>query len=188
MLRVSCAGGVTHWRAVWTDHASPTGGAIAASNVGNFPALLDLGISVAIGFIGPCGMNTPHTHPRANEFLTVVEGRLQNGFILENAFSNETVTTLERFQGTVFPQGSTHYQFNPDCTNVTFVAALSNEDAGVSQTAPRFFGLNPDVLNATLGFPTQLNGADIRTFRNQIPANVALGIDQCLQTCGITPN
>ena len=42
----------------------------------------------------PCGLNTPHTHPRATEFLFVISGTaLEVGFIEENGarYVNNTV-------------------------------------------------------------------------------------------------
>ena len=81
-------------------------------------------------------MNTPHTHPRANEILYLVSGQMQAGFIEENGarFVNNTLTPG---QGTLFPQGSIHYQFNTGCEPALFVAALNDEDPGTSQIAQR---------------------------------------------------
>ncbi|KAK7709515.1 hypothetical protein SLS57_008720 [Botryosphaeria dothidea] len=170
------------------------GGALKAAQINNFPILTDLGISTTLGFLGPCGLNTPHTHPRATEFLTLVEGnKLDFGFIVENGLvaegqNAEAAGTLGKFGGAVFPIGSIHYQFNPTCDNATFVATLNSEDPGTSQVAQNFFGLNGDIVQATLGFPEQLDGANLESFRNAIPANVALGIEQCLKTCRIPKN
>jgi hypothetical protein len=47
-----------------------------------------------------------------------------------------------------------HYQFNNNCDNATFVAALNSEDPGTNQVAQALFALNTDVVNATLGFPS----------------------------------
>lgn len=164
------------------------GGATKAANIDTFPILTDLGISTTLGFLNPCGMNTPHVHPRATEFLTVVEGSVKFGYILENGLTkapnpSEIAGTLEKFQGTVFPMGSIHYQFNPECKPAVFVAALNSDDPGTSQVAQNFFGLNPDVVNATLGFPKQLDGKNIEEFRKLIPANIAHAIDSCLASC-----
>ena len=81
-------------------------------------------------------MNTPHTHPRATEFLYLVNGNLEAGFIEENG-ARFVINTLSAGQGTLFPKGSIHYQLNPGCEPVTFVAALNDEDPGVSQIAQR---------------------------------------------------
>lgn len=45
-----------------------------------FPASIGTGVSMTVGFIGPCGFNTPHTHPRSSEINIVVEGRLGKSF------------------------------------------------------------------------------------------------------------
>ena len=87
-------------------------------------------------FIRPCGMNSPHTHPRATEFLYVVNGQMETGFIEENG-ARFVVNTVSEGQGTLFPKGSIHYQINLGCEPLTFVAALNNEDPGVSQIAQR---------------------------------------------------
>jgi len=171
------------------------GGSAAAANIKTFPVLTDLGISTTVAFLNPCGMNTPHIHPRATEFLTVVDGSIDFGFILENGLvdpavspNNEVASHLNKFEGTVFPMGSIHYQFNNDCKPATFVATLNSEDPGTSQVAQNFFGLNADIVKATLGFPESIDGKDIEQFRATIPANLALGIDKCLARCGISKN
>ena len=86
--------------------------------------------------IRPCGMNSPHTHPRATELLYVVNGELEAGFIEENG-ARFVVNTVSQGQGALFPKGSIHYQINLGCEPLTFVAALNDEDPGVSQIAQR---------------------------------------------------
>lgn len=86
--------------------------------------------------ISPCGMNTPHTHPRATEILYLVYGEMEAGFIEENG-ARFVKNTLTKGQGTLFPQGSIHYQINTGCDPVLFVAALNDEDPGTSQIAQR---------------------------------------------------
>jgi hypothetical protein len=131
-------------------------------------------------------MNSPHIHPRATEFLTVVEGgNVTFGYILENGLTNEINGTLQKFQGTVFPMGSIHYQFNDNCNSSTFVAALNSDDPGTSQIAQNFFGLNPDIVNATLGFPKEINGQNIAQFAKTLPVNFVQGIERCLERCNI---
>ncbi|KAF2102255.1 RmlC-like cupin [Rhizodiscina lignyota] len=170
------------------------GGATAGADVSSFPILKDLGISTTLGFLDACGMNTAHVHPRATEMLTVVEGEIDTGMILENKIlapgkgTGEVTTHLKKFQGTVFPQGSIHYQVNTECHPAVFVANLNAEDPGTNQIAQGFFGLDADVVEATLGFPRHIDGKDIEKFRAQIPANVALGIEQCLRKCKIPKN
>jgi hypothetical protein len=58
------------------------GGSGVLANRKNFPALIGLGVAASVGFLKPCGMNTPHTHPRATEFLTIASGsNVKTGFI-----------------------------------------------------------------------------------------------------------
>ena len=72
-----------------------------------------------------------------------------------------------------------------------FVAGFASEDPGVQQSAQTLFKLDPSVVQAELGVET-LNGEDVEQFSEQLPANVALFVEQCLATCNIkadpTPN
>jgi hypothetical protein len=100
--------------------AKPVGNALGgrsqAANVGTFPILKDLDISTTVFFLEACGANTPHVHPRATEMITVAAGTVDFGMILENNVvaadkgTGEIFGELSPFQGTVFPQGSIHYQ------------------------------------------------------------------------------
>lgn len=161
------------------------GGTLLLATVDNFPILEELGISTGISFIEPCGLNIPHLHPRANEFLTVIEGVLDTGFVQENGFNTEIETVLGKFQGTVFPMGSIHYQQNPTCNPAIFVAGLSSEDPGRSDIATSFFMLPSDVVDAALGFPETIGNETITAWKSHLPANLALGVESCLTACGI---
>jgi len=168
------------------------GGHIAAANRKDFPALIGTGAAMAVGFLGPCGFNTPHTHPRSAELNIVVEGMLSTEFILENGARPVQTTNMTAFQMTVFPLGSIHAEFNPTCYNTTFVAGFASEDPGTQSTAQTFFGLKEDIVDATLGDRSNkdvvIDGADLDKFKTQIPAGIALGVEQCLQACKIPKN
>ncbi|KAF2819556.1 RmlC-like cupin [Ophiobolus disseminans] len=165
------------------------GGAAQAANIDNFPILTGLGVSTTVAFLEPCGINTPHVHPRATEFLTLVDGaNLKFGYVLENGLvaagqNPEIAGYLNKFEGTVFPQGSIHFQFNDNCEKANFVATLNSEDPGTSQVAQNFFALNDGVVNATLGFPKTIDGSNIKDFRKRIPANLAQDVEVCLARC-----
>ncbi len=81
---------------------------------------------------------------------------------------------------TPFYQGSIHTQFNPDCTDAVFVASFDSEDFGAGQIANETFALTDDVIAATFG--QTIAGADIDKVRKGIPKNIALGVEQCLQS------
>ncbi|PVH92098.1 RmlC-like cupin [Periconia macrospinosa] len=165
------------------------GGAYKLANIETFPILAGLGISLSVGFFEPCGLSTPHVHPRATEFFVLTEGsNVSFGYTLENGFvqpgqNPEIAGTLSKHEGTVFPQGSIHFQFNKACERAEFVAAFSSEDPGTTQVAQNFFNLDVGVVNATLGFPRTINGSNIEQFRKVIPANIAQDIDNCLIKC-----
>lgn len=163
------------------------GGRSVSAHAKSMPALIGLDSSMTVAFLGPCGMNTAHVHPRATELNIVVKGRLVTNFIVENGVK-PVGNTMETFQMSVFPQGAIHQEFNPDCEDAVFVASFNNQDPGVNAIAQNFFGLESNVVEATLGGPITFNGADVDTFRDVIPANIALGIDACLDRCGIQRN
>ncbi|KAJ7785000.1 RmlC-like cupin domain-containing protein [Mycena maculata] len=166
--------------------AGAKGGSLLIASVDNFPILEGLGISTGVAFIEPCGLNIPHSHPRASEMLTVIEGILDAGFVQENGFSTAIETQLGTFQATVFPMGSIHYQQNPTCSNATFVAALGSSDPGRSDIATNFWMLPSSIVNATLGFPNTIGGDNIDQWRDVLPVNLAAGVDSCLKKCGLS--
>lgn len=160
------------------------GGKIVRADHATFPALVGQGGAVAIGFLGPCGFNTPHVHPRAAELNLVVEGRLFASVTAENG-ARHLNHTLNKYEMTVFPQGAVHTEFNPDCTDAVFVASFPSEDPGVGQIAQEFFGLENEIVRGSSGGEVNIDGRDIDAFRSLIPANVAKGVDSCLAKCGI---
>jgi len=157
------------------------GGNLTVATIANFPALFANGMAMAVGQLAPCGMNSPHTHPRATEFLFLVNGEMDAGFIEENG-ARFVVNTLSQGQGTIFPKGSIHYQINLGCDPITFIAALNDEDPGVNQVAQRFFGLPTDVVAATLG---DVGIQDVVKLATGLPDNLAIGVDRCLQKCNL---
>lgn len=174
------------------DFNNPPAGATTTGKGGHtvradrdaFPALVGTGVSMTLGFLGPCGFNTPHTHPRSSEINVVVKGSLVAEFTLENG-ARTIGNRLATNQMTVFPQGALHTEFNPGCDDALFVAGFASEDPGVQQAAQTFFGLNDDIVEAALGQDT-FHGADLDKFRSLIPPNVAQGVEKCLSQCHIS--
>ena len=158
------------------------GGRTVRADRESFPPLIGTGVSMTVGFLGPCGFNTPHTHPRSSEINIVVQGTLQTQFTLENG-ARTVHNTLGTHQMTVFPQGALHTEFNPNCEQAIFVAGFASEDPGVQQGAQTLFGFDQDVIAAALGNDFTFEGKDVDTFRNLIPANVASGVEDCLKKC-----
>lgn len=147
----------------------------------NFPALVGTGMAMTVGFLGPCSINTPHTHPRATEFNLVMNGTLHAGFLAENG-ARFIANEVPALSATVFPQGAIHFEANLGCEPAVFIAAFNDEDPGVLQIAQRFFGLPANVVGASLG---GLGVQEVAHLASLIPDNIALGVDECLAKCGM---
>ncbi|CZR59115.1 related to spherulin 1A precursor [Phialocephala subalpina] len=168
------------------------GGDLVTANRKTFPALVGTGSGMAVGFLGPCGFNTPHVHNRATELQIVTQGRLMTEMVPENNVFRDNIAAKGRrvianevktFEMQPFYQGSIHTQFNPDCTNATFIASFNSEDFGAGQVADELFSLSDDVIQASFG--QAIDGAEIEKFRKAIPTTIALGVEQCLKQCHI---
>ncbi|KAK9773574.1 putative RmlC-like cupin domain-containing protein [Seiridium cardinale] len=170
-------------------HGPGKGGEIVPANRKTFPALTNTGIGAAVAFLEPCGFNTPHVHSRATELAIVVEGSVISSMFPENGVNldgkpREISTRLEKFDSTVFYQGSVHSQYNPDCHPAVFVAAFNSEDAGTGQVAQELFGASDTEVTAAV-FGNSFHGADVDKLKGQISTSVALGVESCLKSCKI---
>ncbi|OAQ98607.1 hypothetical protein LLEC1_01214 [Akanthomyces lecanii] len=114
------------------SEAKGRGGLSIAATARTFPALVGNGASMTVAFLGPCGMNTAHVHPRATELNVVVQGRLVTNFVLENGAA-PVANTLNTFQMAVFPQGAIHQEFNPDCADAVFCGIQRNAKRALSE-------------------------------------------------------
>ncbi|TDL25323.1 RmlC-like cupin [Rickenella mellea] len=165
-----------------TGITTGSAGHTVSANSENYPAVIGNGVSMTIGFLGPCGLNTPHTHPRATEINFAVNATLRTGFLAENG-ARFVFNDVPAGSVTIFPQGVIHFEQNQGCEPAMFVAAFNHEDPGVDQIAQRYFGLPPDVVGATLG---GLGVEEVAGLEAKIPNNVAYGTDECLKRCGLT--
>jgi oxalate decarboxylase/phosphoglucose isomerase-like protein (cupin superfamily) len=140
---------------------------------------------MTVGFIGPCGMNLPHTHPRATEINFAVNGTFETGFFQENG-ARFITNTVVAGQVTIFPQGAIHFEQNLTCDPVMFVAAFNSPDPGVQTVASAFYGgLPADIVGASLG---GLNITTVDSLKALLPANPGLGLLECRQRCGLPLN
>ena len=169
------------------------GGFAVGATKAVFPALVGNGIAMTVGILKPCGLNTPHTHPRATEFNLIVNGTgpILVGMLQENG-ARFVMNHIIPGQSTVFPKGSIHFEQNLGCDDAFFVAAFSDEDPGTSQIAQNFFGANSDG-QAVFGMPSGIVGAalgglgvvQVQDIQSKIPKSIALGVRECLTKCGI---
>ncbi|XP_060169213.1 putative germin-like protein 2-1 [Lycium barbarum] len=137
------------------------GSAVTAVNVNNLPGLNTLGISLARIDYAPYGLNPPHTHPRATEFLVVLEGTLYVGFVLSNPgpnMKNKLFTKiLHAGDVFVFPIGLIHFQFNVEKTKAVALAGLSSQNPGVITIANAVFGSDPPINDDILAKAFQVD-------------------------------
>lgn len=130
------------------------GGHTVAASSATFPALIGTGMAMTIGFLGPCGFNTPHTHPRATEFNFVVNSTLSAGLLTENG-ARFVFNEVPAGSAAIFPRGAIHFEMNNGCGKcyrpclrkislthkssepAMFVAGFNDEDPGVDQIAQR---------------------------------------------------
>ncbi|CAF1108993.1 unnamed protein product [Adineta steineri] len=165
-----------------TGVSTGTGGRTVSATAANFPGLINHGIAMTIGFLAPCGINLPHTHPRATEINFSVDGDFQIGFFQENGASF-IMNEIHKNQVAVFPKGAIHFEQNLNCVSATFVAAFNSKDPGVLTIGNSFFGSLPaTVVGASLG---GLNITTIEDIRVHLVQNPSIGIAECKKRCGL---
>ncbi|CAO2164159.1 unnamed protein product [Urochloa humidicola] len=117
-------------------------------NAMKLPGLNTLGISMARIDYAPQGQNPLHTHPRATEILTVLEGSLYVGFVTSNPGNKFFGKMLNKGDVFVFPQGLIHFQFNPSYDKpAVAIAALSSQNPGAITIANAVFGSKPPIAD-----------------------------------------
>ncbi|KAK2985143.1 hypothetical protein RJ640_000910 [Escallonia rubra] len=125
--------------------SNPVGSEVTPVTVAQLPGLNTLGISMVRIDYAPRGLNPPHTHPRATEILTVLEGSLQVGFVTSNPENRLISKVLQKGDVFVFPVGLVHFQRNVGYGNAVAIAALSSQNPGVITIANAVFGSNPPI-------------------------------------------
>ncbi|KAL7590548.1 hypothetical protein Lser_V15G39746 [Lactuca serriola] len=125
--------------------------------VAQLPGLNTLGISMARIDFAPWGVNPPHTHPRATEILTILEGTIQVGFITSNPENRLITKVLQKGDVFVFPQGLVHFQRNVGNGNAIGIAGLSSQNPGVNTVGNVVFGAKPDIPDDLLAKAFQVD-------------------------------
>ncbi|KAF5944620.1 hypothetical protein HYC85_018697 [Camellia sinensis] len=126
-------------------------------SVAKIPGLNTLGVSMVRIDYAPMGINPPHTHPRATEILTVLEGSLEVGFVTSNPNNRLISKVLQKGDVCVFPINLIHFQRNAGNGNVVSIAALSSQNLGVNTIANVVFGAKPDISTDVLAKAFQLD-------------------------------
>ncbi|KAJ9678653.1 hypothetical protein PVL29_020741 [Vitis rotundifolia] len=133
------------------------GSMVTLADVAEIPGLNTLGVSLARVDYAPYGLNPPHTHPRASEILTVLEGTLYVGFVTSNPDNRLISKVLYKGDLFVFPQGLIHFQLNVGTTNAVAIASLGSQNPGVITIARAVFGSKPAISADVLTKAFQLD-------------------------------
>ncbi|KAJ6805551.1 putative germin-like protein 2-1 [Iris pallida] len=148
--------------------SNPLGSMVTPVAAGQLPGLNTLGISLARIDFEPYGLNPPHTHPRATEILTVLEGSLYVGFVTSNPGNRLFAKVLRKGDVFVFPQGLVHFQLNSGEGDAVAIAALSSQNPGVITVANAVFGAKPPILDDVLAKAFKLDKKTVDWLQAQL--------------------
>ncbi|XP_006659189.2 putative germin-like protein 8-1 [Oryza brachyantha] len=138
------------------------GSNVTLINVMEIPGLNTLGISIVRVDYAPLGLNPPHTHPRATELFTVVEGTLYAGFVTSNPENKLFSKVLNKGDVFVFPKGLVHFQFNLNPHKPAFaISSLSSQNPGIITIANAVFRSNPPIADDLLAKAFQVEKGTI---------------------------
>ncbi|KAL1829505.1 hypothetical protein ACET3Z_007917 [Daucus carota] len=143
------------------------GSNVTTVNAARIPGLNTLGITLVRIDFAPWGINAPHTHPRATEILTVVQGTLRVGFVTSNTENRHITKVLNKGDVFVFPQGLIHYQQNIGYGNAVAIAGLNSQNPGVITIANAVFGANQDISADILAKAFQLNKNTVKDLQKR---------------------
>ncbi|KAL6181374.1 hypothetical protein ACLB2K_048029 [Fragaria x ananassa] len=150
--------------------SNAVGSKVTPANVEQIAGLNTLGISLArIDYAPNGGLNPPHTHPRASEFLMVMEGTLYVGFVTSNSDNGNKLFAKVLYPGDVFvfPVGLIHFQFNIGKVKAVAIAGLSSQNPGVITIANAVFGSKPPIKLDVLTKAFQVDNNVVQYLQNQ---------------------
>ncbi|KAL0011942.1 hypothetical protein SO802_007050 [Lithocarpus litseifolius] len=147
--------------------SNPAGLSVTPIVAAQIPGLNTLGISLFRFDYAPWGINPPHTHPRATEILTVLEGSLEVGFVTSNPPNRLITKVLHKGDVFVFPIGLIHYQRNVGKKSATAISAANSQNPGVIPIASAVFGSKPDIPNGVLAKAFQVDNAIVNYIRSK---------------------
>jgi quercetin dioxygenase-like cupin family protein len=137
--------------------ANKLGSNVTQVNVAQIAGLNTLAVSLVRIDYALYGLNPPHTHPRATEILTVVEGSLYVGFVTSNPDNKLFTKVLYKGDVFVFPEGLIHFQFNIGKTDAVAIAGLSSQNPGVITIVNVVFGSKPPISDDVLSTAFQVD-------------------------------
>ncbi|KAJ9551794.1 hypothetical protein OSB04_015839 [Centaurea solstitialis] len=150
------------------DTSNAVGSNVTVVTVAQLPGLNTFGILMARIDFAPWGINPPHTHPRATEILTVLEGKIEVGFVTSNPENRLITKGLQKGDVFVFPEGLVHFQRNVGNDYAVVIAALSSQNPGAITIANAVFGSNPNINEDILAKAFQVDKKVVRQIQSKI--------------------
>lgn len=123
----------------------PFGASLTPVTVAQVGGLNSLGLSISRVDYAPGGLNPPHTHPRATEIITVLEGNVEVGFVTSFPSNRLISKVLGKGDVFVFPIGLVHYQVNVGSTNAVVFVVLNSQNPGIISIPNALFGSMPNI-------------------------------------------
>ncbi|XP_068655871.1 germin-like protein 8-2 [Aristolochia californica] len=149
------------------DPSGPLGLAAAPVGVSQIPGLNTLGLSLVRFDFALDGQNPPHTHPRASEILTVLEGSILVGFVTSFPDNRLISKVLQKGDVFVIPLGLVHFQMNVGKSSAAAIAALNSQNPGLIPVANTVFGSNPPISSDVLAKSFQVESKIIDLIKSK---------------------
>ncbi|KAL3380629.1 hypothetical protein AABB24_001003, partial [Solanum stoloniferum] len=145
--------------------------AVKTVDVNNMPGLNTLGISLVRGDLEPQRIVPLHTHPRATEMITILEGTVYAGFLVPdpaNFFKSRLFSKiLNPGDVFVFPIGLIHFLYNVGHKKATCLFYFNSQNPGLILIPNSIFASNPPVPDDVLAKGFQLNMTEIAQLRKK---------------------
>lgn len=109
---------------------------------------------------------------------------LESGLLKDNAPVPEITGKLTKLVGTLFPQGSVHFQINNSCKETTIVASLSSDDPGTTPILRKTGGNSKGNDNGNM-VSRAVGRDDFEPLRPLLPDSIVETIEQCFERCNI---
>ncbi|XP_054789439.1 germin-like protein subfamily 1 member 1 [Prosopis cineraria] len=140
---------------------------VILTNIANLPGLNTLGLTLARVDLAANGIVPPHSHPRASEVTTCLQGTLLVGFI---DTSNRVFTqNLKAGESFVFPKGLIHFLYNVDPRKPALaVSGLNSQNPGAQIASIATFASKPGVPDEVLEKAFQISRREVETIREKL--------------------
>ncbi|KAK6914695.1 Cupin 1 [Dillenia turbinata] len=136
--------------------------AVTPAFVAQFPGVNGLGLSLARLDLAPGGVVPMHTHPGANEVLTVIQGSIVAGFI--SSANAVYYKTLKKGDTMLFPLGLLHFQINAVGVTSVALVGFSSSNPGLQILDFALFG--NDLPTELISKSTFLDPAIIKKLKS----------------------